>query len=86
MRLFGSKIPSLTNDLIAHLRQEELVDILPANVNEVELDVESVLKEYLRTETPNRRGKGHRSFKGSRLQCTLKDQTTTRRTAQIWSL
>jgi hypothetical protein len=50
MRLFGSKIPSLTSDLIAHLRQTELVDVLPAKVSEVELDVESVLKEYLRTE------------------------------------
>ena len=50
MRLFGSKIPSLISDLIADLRRAELVDILPANVSEVELDIESVLKEYLRAE------------------------------------
>ena len=50
MRLFGSKIPFLISDLIADLRKAELVDILPANVTEVELDIESVLKEYLRAE------------------------------------
>ena len=50
MRLFGSKIPSLISDLIADLRKAELVDIMPANVSEVELDIESVLKEYLRAE------------------------------------
>ena len=50
MRLFGSKIPMLISDLISELRKAELVDILPANVSEVELDIESVLKEYLRAE------------------------------------
>ena len=50
MRLFGSKIPSLVSDIVSELRRTELVDILAANVSEVELDVESVLKEYIRTE------------------------------------
>ena len=50
MRLFGSKIPALVTEIIAELRRSELIDVLPANVSEVELDIESVLKEYLRAE------------------------------------
>ena len=50
MRLFGSKIPMLVSDIVSSLRTSELVDIEPANVSEVELDIESVLKEYIRAE------------------------------------
>lgn len=50
MRLYGSKIPNIMRDVVQTLMDKELVEILPANVSEVELDVESVLKEYLRAE------------------------------------
>lgn len=50
MRLYGSKIPAIVTEVVETLIQKELVEIEPANIKEVELDVESVLKEYLRTE------------------------------------
>ncbi|MCA9538148.1 MAG: DUF507 family protein [Myxococcales bacterium] len=50
MRLFSSKVPQLTHEIVEALIENELVEVLPANVKEVELDVESVLKEYLRAE------------------------------------
>ncbi len=50
MRLFGSRVPQLTQDIVQALIDQELVEVEPANVKEVELDIESVLKEYLRAE------------------------------------
>ncbi len=50
MRLYGSRIPFITKEIVETLITVELIEILPANVKEVELDVESVLKEYLRAE------------------------------------
>ena len=50
MRLFGSKIQTLTTDLVNSLIQKELIEVERSNVTEVELDIQSVLKEYLRTE------------------------------------
>ncbi len=50
MRLFNSRIPHIIQDLLRRLTEQELIEILPASVEEVELDIESVLKEYLRSE------------------------------------
>jgi uncharacterized protein len=50
MRLFASRIPHIVTDLVKSLIDNELIEVLPANVSEVELDVESVLKEYLRAD------------------------------------
>ncbi len=50
MRLYSSKIGSIVHEVVKALSDNELVEILPANVGEVELDVESVLKEYIRAE------------------------------------
>jgi hypothetical protein len=50
MRLYPSKISSITQELVHTLIERELIEVDPAQVSEVELDVESVLKEYLRAE------------------------------------
>ena len=50
MRLFASRIPHIVTEVVKTLIDNELIEVEPANVKEVELDVESVLKEYLRTE------------------------------------
>jgi len=50
MRLYSSKIGSIVHDIVKALVDKELVEIEPARVVEVELDVESVLKEYVRAE------------------------------------
>ncbi len=50
MRLYASRIPALITEIVEALVQKELVEIAAPMVKEVELDVESVLKEYLRAE------------------------------------
>ncbi len=50
MRLFNSKVTPIVTELVEQLQAQELVEIEPHNVKEVELDIESVLKEYLRSE------------------------------------
>ncbi len=50
MRLYGSRIPLVTKDIVDTLVTQEHIEVLPENTAEVELDVESVLKEYLRAE------------------------------------
>lgn len=50
MRLYGSRIPLVIKDVVEALVTGEHIEVLPENVKEVELDVESVLKEYLRAE------------------------------------
>jgi len=50
MRLFSGKVPALARDLVNVLIESKSVDVLPEEIKEVELDIESVLKEYIRTE------------------------------------
>jgi hypothetical protein len=50
MRLYNSKIESIVREIVKTLVDNELVEIEPTRAGEVELDVESVLKEYLRAE------------------------------------
>ena len=50
MKLFSGKIPALAHDLVAALVQSNAIEVLPEEVHEVEMDVESVLKEYVRAE------------------------------------
>ena len=47
-RLFDGKIPTISQELINTLIQKEALDIEPEYINEVELDIQAVLKEYLR--------------------------------------
>ena len=46
MRLYSGKIPNIAQDLIRKLKEEG--DIEVSDVQEAQLDVEAVLKEYLR--------------------------------------
>ena len=46
MKLYSGKIDSIATEIIAKLTREEDIDV--ADANEAELDVQSVLKEYLR--------------------------------------
>lgn len=50
MRLYPSKISAIVQDVVHTLIEKELIEVEPTQVSEVELDVESVLKEYLRAE------------------------------------
>ncbi|HEY3353447.1 MAG TPA: DUF507 family protein [Polyangia bacterium] len=48
MKLFSGKVPIIAQEIVRQLTTEG--DVETAEPNEVELDVESVLKEYLRTD------------------------------------
>lgn len=48
MRLLKERIPSVAKAIADALITKELIEVLPENRGEVELDIESVLKEYRR--------------------------------------
>ena len=50
MRLYTSKVDTIVREIVGALVNQELVEIEPARVSEVELDVKSVLREYIRAE------------------------------------
>jgi hypothetical protein len=50
MRLYSSKVGAIVHDIVKTLVDTELVEIESSRVGEVELDIESVLKEYIRAE------------------------------------
>ena len=50
MRLFSGKIPTIADEVIRVLAVEGEIEVLPDEREEAVLDVESVLREYLRTE------------------------------------
>ncbi len=50
MRLFPGKIPEIAEEIVDVLLSKDLIDVQQDLKEEVRLDVESVLKEYLRTE------------------------------------
>ena len=71
MRLFSGKIPTIADELLRTLTGEGHIEVLPENADETQLDVESVLREYLRTEREieeeardllEARGLGHEGF------------------------
>lgn len=50
MRLFSGKVPALAHDLVVALTGDGTIEVKAEEIHEVELDVESVLKEYIRAE------------------------------------
>lgn len=48
MRIYRERIPAIARTIVKALLDEELIEVLPDDRPEVELDVESVLKEYRR--------------------------------------
>jgi hypothetical protein len=48
MRLLKERIPAVAKSVVDALLEAELIEVAPENRGEVELDVESVLKEYRR--------------------------------------
>ena len=50
MRLYAGKISPIANDMVQQLVTNGDIEVLPDMVHEVVLDVESVLKEYIRAE------------------------------------
>ena len=50
MRLHNSKVDTIVSEIVRALVDKELVEIEPAHISEVELDVKSVLREYMRAE------------------------------------
>jgi hypothetical protein len=50
MRIYGGRIPQIAEDIIRTLRDSEAIEVSPEAVPEAELDVQAVLREYLRAE------------------------------------
>ena len=50
MRLYSGKIAPISEEVVAILSSEGDIDVLPDEREEANLDVQAVLKEYLRTE------------------------------------
>ena len=50
MRLYEGKIPTMARELVSALIKGEDLEVEPRNVSEVELDVQAVLREYVRAE------------------------------------
>lgn len=48
MKLLSGKVPALAHDLVSALRTAELIEVADDEISEVEMDVESVLREYIR--------------------------------------
>ncbi len=77
MRLFSGKIPTIAESLIRQLCAEEAIDVERDSMEEAQLDVESVLREYLRMEREiedeardllSSRGMGHEGFGKAKRQ------------------
>jgi len=50
MRIYRERITPIAKDIVAALQKAELIEVEPEMVEEVELDIESVLKEYRRAD------------------------------------
>jgi uncharacterized protein len=50
MKIYYGRIPRIAEDLVRTLVDAELIEVSPELVPEAQLDAESVLREYLRTE------------------------------------
>lgn len=48
MRLYSGQVPAVAQDLLKTLIKEESLEITPENVPEVEEDIQSVLREFIR--------------------------------------
>ena len=50
MKLMSGKVPALAHDLVDALVTSQTIEVLPDEVKEVEMDIESVLREYIRAD------------------------------------
>lgn len=50
MRLLSGKVPALAHDLVDTLMTSSMIEVLAEEVPEVQMDIESVLREYIRTD------------------------------------
>jgi hypothetical protein len=50
LKLYRGKVPIIAQTMVKSLVDENAIEVEPENQPEVRLDIESVLKEYLRTE------------------------------------
>lgn len=48
MRLYTGQVPAVAEDLLRNLLKGEFLEVLPENQEEVEQDIQSVLREYIR--------------------------------------
>lgn len=48
MRIYRERVTPVARDIVKSLLDAELLEVEPENIEEVELDIESVLKEYRR--------------------------------------
>jgi hypothetical protein len=50
MKLFEGKLPVIAHEIVTTLVKEEAIEVLPDEVEEAVLDVQAILKEYMRME------------------------------------
>ena len=50
MRLYSGRIPAVAEQVIAQLVAEDDIEVLAEELEEAQMDVEAILREYLRTE------------------------------------
>lgn len=48
MRLYGGQVPVIAEELLRVLTRADLIEVTDDNMPEVELDIQSVLREYIR--------------------------------------
>ncbi len=48
MKLMSGKVPAVAHDLVDALIASNTIEVLPEEIHEVEMDIESVLREYIR--------------------------------------
>ena len=48
MKVYPGRIPAICKEIVEALMSESLIDVVPEMVGEVELDIQSILKEYNR--------------------------------------
>jgi hypothetical protein len=48
MRIYRGQVPTISEEIVDALLKEQAIEVLPEYVNEVQLDVESVINEYRR--------------------------------------
>ena len=73
MRIYRERIPGISSSVVKALSANELIEVEPDLVSEVELDVGSVLKEYRRVdyELSERAFYDPTAQRSSHLTCTM---------------
>lgn len=50
MRIYDGQVPTIARDVARVVIDQEVLEVLPEHISEFELDIEAVLREYIRVE------------------------------------